>query len=339
MNNFGNKKISKNESFFDEISDMLEKLFTFDDLPVEEDPIDKNLKNENNSLNEMSNISSLNNPFEKSDQNKMQFANRYQLLSSERPVKNKKSTEQNFADNEINIHKNKIFKNHEIKNNGITDEFISCFKGKLTMLIQNYNGSILLQNCLPYTNHDIISKLFFEICQDISFLMVDPYGNYFCPILYKKLKKTEKLLFLKEIQADFIQISFNSHGNYSLQSILENLQSEEEIKTFLAPLMDHKNLVSMLKSNNSTHVIEKIIITLPEDKIDFIYKFTLNNFLFLSQDKIGLFVVKKIIMNCKSTFNLDQLQDLIIKHFYVLIIDPVGNHVIQAVLEVFIYFN
>lgn len=323
-----------NETFDDEISEMLDKLFNIDDSIIEERPKDMKLKMENNSISHFQYSGGGNLLFGESQLNGMSFDTSYRVNSHEKPKNQKKFKEQVLRNKLIKLDYNKIFKNDEFVNRGISDEFLTTFNGKLTILLKNYNGSILLQKFLPNTHDDIISKLFFEITKDLSDLMVDPYGNYFCQILYKKLKKSEKLTFLKEIRTDFILISSNTYGNYALQTVIENLLFEEEIDILLSILAFDNNLVKMIKNNNSIHVIEKIIIILPEHKIDFIYLFTIKNFLNLSIDKLGLFIVKKIIINCKSPVYLIQLRNLLIEHFFVLVINPIGNHVIQTALEV-----
>ena len=216
----------------------------------------------------------------------------------------------------------------------ISENFYNTFEGKFIYLIKNYNGSKLLQKSLPNSGAKIITKLFFEIMRNISELMIDPYGNYFCQKFYMLLSLDEKLLFLKEIQNNILPISSNSFGNYSLQAIIEKFTSDHEIEIISKILQNRSTLVNMLRENNSIHVLEKIIMFIPEEKIQLFYEFSIENFVFLATNQNGLSILKKIILCARNYMTQIRIQNLIIINFNMLIQHSFGNHVIQIVVEV-----
>jgi hypothetical protein len=227
----------------------------------------------------------------------------------------------------------------------ITENFFNTFEGKFVHLIKNYNGSKLLQASLPKTEKTIISKIFLEVSRYLPDLIQDPYGNYFIQKLYPLLNVEEKLNFLFDIQNDILPISYNNIGNYSLQCLIENFNTDYEIESFCSALKDNETLMKMIMDNSSIHVLEKILMFVPENKILFIFQFVIDNFMLLSTNQNGLCIVKKIIMTGKSYFTQMKIQNLIMMNFNYLVLHTFGNHTIQAVLEVkfntkidFIYF-
>lgn len=220
----------------------------------------------------------------------------------------------------------------------ITENFFKTFEGKFVHLIKNYNGSKLLQASLPKTEKAIISKIFLEVSRYLPDLIKDPYGNYFIQKLYPLLNIEEKLNFLFDIQNDILNISYNNIGNYSLQCLIENFNTDYEIESFCSALKDNETLMKMIMDNSSIHVLEKILMFVPENKIIFIFQFVIDNFMLLSTNQNGLCIVKKIIMTGKSYYIQMKIQNLIIINFNYLVLHTFGNHTIQAVLEVRKYF-
>lgn len=309
-----------------QLAEMLEKLINVDDSYVEDES--KDLKQNNDFSLELyggksilTQENSITSKFNSSHDENIKFK-----IGHDNAASNNKNVKTAFQNN-----------NEDIISKGISEGFLYSFKGKFSFLIKNYNGSKLLQKFLPNTEEQVISKIFAEIVRDIPDLMIDPYGNYFCQKFYGMLRKGEKILFLKEILNNIFIISSNNYGNYALQTLIDLFSSDEEVEIFLKMLNHDNNLVKMIKENSAIHVIEKIIMSLPEQIISFIYEFTFQNFLNLSINQNGLFVVKKILMNCKNPCNQLRLQSLIIKNFNVLITNAIGNHVIQTALEVYIY--
>lgn len=221
--------------------------------------------------------------------------------------------------------------------NKITENFYKSFEGKFLILLKNYNGSLLMQNCLELTDKAIISKIFSEINNNISELLIDAYGNYFCQKLYQFLNQSERFCFLSQIKDTFFNISSNSYGNYALQTVIENLRSDEEIMFFVSILK--KYLPKLLNDSNSIFVLEKLILCINEDHLEFLYKYIIENFVPLALNPKGICAVKKLIISTQNPLTLLRLQNITMRNFKFLITHQIGNHVIQTMLEVNFYFN
>ena len=61
--------------------------------------------------------------------------------------------------------------------------------------------------------------------------MIDIYGNYFCQKLIQSSSADQRILILKYIQNEFINISFDNSGTHVIQALLDliNLKDEEII--------------------------------------------------------------------------------------------------------------
>lgn len=67
-------------------------------------------------------------------------------------------------------------------------------------------------------------------------------------------------------------------------------EEEEELKQ---GINDH--IVDLAFDANGTHVLQKVLLCMKEENIDFIFEPVLANFLDLSMDQNGLCVIKKIV--------------------------------------------
>ncbi len=83
-----------------------------------------------------------------------------------------------------------------------------------------------------------------------------------------------------------------------------------------------------------THVIEKIILAIDEDKIDFIYHLVIDRFMEFANNINGLCVCKKIIVHSNNPETLEKLREKICINALDLIQNPFGNYVIQTAFEV-----
>lgn len=221
----------------------------------------------------------------------------------------------------------------------------NLIKGNIYFLITRYCTSKQLQKGLHFWNQDIIIKIFKEIYPSLPRLLIHPYANYFCQKLYKYLTKNERVAFIFQIQPFLFEISCNNFGNYTLQFIIENFQSEEEIKFFLIPLFNPEILSATVNNVIGLNVIEKLVKFLNQKYIDFIYEFVLSNFNALSSNKVTINLVKKIIIFVKFLPTKLKIVKIVLSNFNYLIYDAIANNSIQCILEVnklinnFIFIN
>lgn len=243
---------------------------------------------------------------------------------------------ENKNGNDVNMPFEKDFQQHQsyLKNFKPNAIFKYLLGGKLIHFLKNVNGSKLLQQALKTTDLVILLEIFDEITPHISELMTNPYGNYFVQQYYLQLPLQFRIKFLEKFLPSILEVSSNSIGNYSVQFIVDCITSQEEMEILIYPFTNRNILYSFIWDPNSIHVIEKLIMKVPERFIPFIYEFVLINFVNLASNKSTLNLVKKIIVRCQSILVKVKIVSIICSHFKFLIFNSIANNSIQCVLEV-----
>jgi hypothetical protein len=216
----------------------------------------------------------------------------------------------------------------------ITTELYMMLKGNFSKVIRTQNGSRILQNCLALTDESIISQICKEILPNFHNIIIDCYGNYFCPKFYACVSFKEKLMILNHLVSHIAQVSNNPVGTYPMQSIIEQYTTDEEKLIICEAIANEITFNEICSDQQGVHVIEKIIVYFSEGLIPFIYEFVLQNFVPLATSSTGLVIVKKVILHHSKPLTLRRLQNLFISNFHTLIQDIYGNHTIQIALEV-----
>jgi hypothetical protein len=116
---------------------------------------------------------------------------------------------------------------------------------------------------------------------------------------------------------------------------IANLPDEEKI--VLQSVEGH--VLAMALDGNATHVIQKIIVCIEENKRESINATVLANFKTLALDVNGVCVIKKYINSNKSENIKKGMLDQINSGTLELAQSPFGNYVIQQVLNVSLIFN
>ena len=159
------------------------------------------------------------------------------------------------------------------------------------------------------------------------------YGNYFFQKLLRKLNFQQRLTIYKLIEPNFYDIAGNEFGTHSIQSLINNIQSEYEIIA-LNNLIS-KDMYFLFVDKNGYHIIMKIILDFPENQRN-----VLNLFLIMNVEKIivknnGAFCIKMFIMNNRD-LNLRALFiNNIKKHIKNLIFNKHSCIILLLILETF----
>lgn len=218
--------------------------------------------------------------------------------------------------------------------NFISPNFYSSFRGKFSYLIQNYNGSKLLQQSLANSDPQIISLIFEEIKFAIPSLIRHQYGNYFIQKFFLLLNQKMRLDFLNCITQHFFAICSDNIGNYPLQTIIESLISFEEQQMIVNALKGPGMVEKLAKDINAVHVLEKIITVFRENRINFLYHFLIENFVSLAINQNGLGLIKKTIIHSGLFATKKKIQKILMENFLFLIQNIYGNYSIQVAIEV-----
>jgi len=126
---------------------------------------------------------------------------------------------------------------NEIK---ITGKFEDTTHNKLKdnyyEIVISQNGSRNLQKIINFTKPSIVSDIFAEIKDKLPLVIINEYGNYFCPKLYKVIKEEEKILFIVILADNVLTIGKSKVGTYPLQAIIDQFNTEKEKEIMLQGL-------------------------------------------------------------------------------------------------------
>ena len=260
------------------------------------------------------------NPYINSQDSNNFFVNNFNIFPNFQGKTESSSNENNFVNinvdnphcekNDIYIKQNSNFDkpcNHNNIENSIKNNYNKNVNNnnkpinisKLLSNLKTYKGSIYAQSLLEcIETEQELSSFFNDIIPNICQIMCSEYGNYFFQKLLKKLSLNQRLQIYKIIQPEFLVIATNKWGTHSIQSLMENAQSQVEI--YQLNLLMSKNMYLLFTDDNAYHIMMKMILDFPEDQ-----RIVLNLYMATNIDKIitnnnGAFCVNKFITNNKD---------------------------------------
>ena len=233
--------------------------------------------------------------------------------------------------NEI-INKNNINPSNEYN----LEEFIK-YINSLPMKLVNYlctqKGTIEIQKKIENSNKNYKLLLVNYLNKEgLSVIMKNTYGNYFFQQLIKKNEKSVISLILSYISEDFIDISKDFSGTFSLQALLDEISSNEEQQKILNCIKNYE--MEMAYNKNATHVLQKIVLLIPDSHRIYLNEIILNNFIELCLDSYGICLIKIFIKTNTSIDNKKRINEKIINNFVTLAESPFGNYGIQYLMEI-----
>ena len=224
---------------------------------------------------------------------------------------------------------------NNFNNYSFFSKFYDVFQGQFYSLCLSQNGSKLLQDYIQTIPSDILTKILDEIKEYLPEIILSKYGNYFFRLLYLYIKFEEKLVVLYSLKQKFFQIATSSVGTYPLQSIIERVNSLEEKFILIECLKANEEFLLQMSTNEfSVHVIDKIIYVCDEFIAVGIYRFCFENFIRLALNKNGIFLIKRIISQTKSTVTKNKIFKIVTENFALMLGDAYANYAIQYMIEV-----
>ena len=175
--------------------------------------------------------------------------------------------------------------------------------------------------------------------------MTNLYGNYFIQNLIKNSNFKQINLIYTYIQKDYVLIAKDYSGTHVLQKLLDynnilfnnncisnninNIKILEKI--ILSSIIDKE--IEMAFNTNATHVLQKIILTIPEQNRQFLNEKIYSNLIDLCLDSNGICLVKKLISSTKYILNKKRIINIINSRCIEISQNPYGNYAIQFLIE------
>ena len=289
-----------------------------------------NLYFQNIIMNNTINNNEIVNPIMNSENNNSFFTNNNNNINLNKNLNNNL----NNLNNNNCINDNLIFQlKHLLEHTGKIDFYIyNLIKGKIVSIIKNQKGSKIFPKYLKSTHSDeILHLIFVELFPFLSDLIIDPYANYFCKKFFTYLNQKDRIDFLKNIENNLVELSSDSIGTYPIQSIIEHLSSKNEKNIILSGIKE--GFIKLIYDAFGCHVLEKLLTCFEDEYVEFIYTYIFDNFLYLTNNSNGIYIIKKILTFTQKKNLHEKLKNIVKKNAIFLIKQSYGNFVIQVIIE------
>lgn len=111
-----------------------------------------------------------------------------------------------------------------------------------------------------------------------------------------------------------------------MQCLIEMINMPEEENELKDGIQSH--IVDLAFDSNGTHVLQKVLLCMKEENIDFIFNPIYEKFIDLSMDQNGLCVIKKIISKIQGHEKRMLIGDKLSENVVSLVQSPYGNYAV-----------
>jgi hypothetical protein len=206
-------------------------------------------------------------------------------------------------------------------------------KKSILNAFNNQHDTILLQKMLMEASRDTLDLIIKEMSGTFSLIIKNKNGNYFCSDLFKVCDKNQRIIILKEIYNTLSEDCVDEYGTHPIQTLIELSECKEEYKLILSSFNDYNKILKAALNPNGSYVIQKIIVHIPErHRMEFNLLF-LKFLNVLSMDMFGVCTVKKFIAYTKNELLVKQVLNIILNNFVNISENQYGNYLIQYILE------
>ena len=219
------------------------------------------------------------------------------------------------------------------KNGKLDFHVYKLIKGKFLAIIKNHKGSKIFQKYIKpnNTSDEIIHLLFLELSKNLEDFMTNPYSNYFFKKFFICLNSDDRIYLLKKIEKSIVKLSLDEIGTYPIQTIIEFLDNKIEKLIVINAIKDH--IQELIFNQYGSYVVEKLISSLEENDIPFLYSFIAMNFIQLSFNNNAICVIKKLLSQKLSNYMHNLIKNYVINNYKEFILHPCGNFVVQGIVE------
>lgn len=233
--------------------------------------------------------------------------NRFNYIENNQEVKDKKysSFNQPFS-NHLSSETKKKKKSKKDKNEeNILDLNIKPMKKLLNIAdysLYKYlitkNGSKDMQIALKKIKENEVEILIEKLKVYISDIASDKYGNYFIQKLIQVCVPSQRVKILQYINTRFVEISNNSFGTHTLQTLMEIINMSEEKKLALSLILGNELILSL--DSKGTHVLQKFISNTVDTEREQLNNNIINIIDKLIIDPFGVCVLIKLVKHTKD---------------------------------------
>ena len=215
------------------------------------------------------------------------------------------------------------------------ENFITFIKNMQVPLVDyvcNSKGALELQKILEKSGLEV-KMYFIELLKrdGLTKIMKNVHGNYFFQKLIKEAPEKIISNIIFYIIEDFINISKDDSGTFSVQALLNEVSSINSINKILQRIKG--NELEMIYDKNATYVVQKMVLKFPDFYRKELNDLILQNFPKLCLDVNGICLIKNFIRTNTIESELEKMKMIITNNFLLLAQSPYGNYAIQFLME------
>lgn len=202
--------------------------------------------------------------------------------------------------------------------------------GRIASLTFTQHGSIALQARLDERKPEYVKATLLELKGILSQVMMNKYGSHLTRRLVELCTEAERAEVLREVAPQLVDISKSRFGTWTIQKLVESLDSEVQITIVKQKLTEQ--VVELTKCPNGNHVIKYCLQTLTPADNQFIYEALTVDIMDIARHKYGC----SMLQRCLDYATEEQarlVSDRVAVNALPLIQDAFGNYIVQYVLE------
>lgn len=213
------------------------------------------------------------------------------------------------------------------------DKSEKCFIKTLLSALDDQKSTIQLQKSLMEAPKEVLNNIIKEMSGYFRTIIKNKNGNYYCSDLFKVCDKNQRIQILKEISSFLSEDCVDEYGNHPIQTLIDISCSQQEYELLLNSFGDYNHILKAAMNQNGTYVIQKLIVHIPEKfRINFNFIF-LKCIPILAMDMYGVCSVIKFLNHTKNEIIEKFILNLVLSNFVYISDNKYGNYLIQNILE------
>ena len=206
-------------------------------------------------------------------------------------------------------------------------------KKAILSCLNNQNTTKILQKVLMESSNETIDIIVKELRGSYRDINKDKNGNYFCSDLFKVCQQSQRITILTELTKYISEDCTDKFATHPIQTLIEFSSCEEEYRLILNSFNDLNKFFYASFDSFGAYAIQKIIEHIPEKyRLQFNLLFISFTPL-LSLKQFGVCSIKKFISYTKNEDIIEKMINLIINNFVQISTNNYGNFLIQFMLK------
>jgi hypothetical protein len=199
--------------------------------------------------------------------------------------------------------------------------------------LDNQKSTIVLQKRLMEAPKEELNNIIKEMSGYYSQIIKDKNGNYYCSDLFKVCDKNQRIKILNEMCNTISDDCIDEYGSHPIQTLIGLSSCEEEYRLLVMSFKDNNKILKAALNQNGTHVIQKLIVHIPEQYRTEFNMIFVKFFCVLAMDMYGVCAIIKFMNYTKNEIIEKYLLNLILSNFVNIAQNQYGNYLIQNILE------